>query len=240
MFAMLMGSMFLLPGVHAGAARLRRDAVGHHAHAAHARDDGRHADHRTHLQPRAARHHRRRSARSSSRSAPTSSVTSRCSSSSTDIVVPLLITGVGFACLFIPLTTAALTFIPRAQLADAAGLNSFVRQIGGSFGLTIFATLLSNYAKRATASVSWHVTNLRPGRRGARRRDGGQPPGARDERARREADRAPRAGGGRRAAGRRARVREDLPLAGRHVPRGPSSSLLPSRRQGSRRPSTSK
>jgi DHA2 family multidrug resistance protein len=83
-------------------------------------------------------------------------------SSSGDIVIPLLVTGVGFACLFIPLTTAALTFIPRPQLADAAGLNSFVRQIGGSFGLTIFATLLGNYGKRATASVSWHVTSLRP------------------------------------------------------------------------------
>jgi DHA2 family multidrug resistance protein len=83
-------------------------------------------------------------------------------SSSGDIVVPLLITGVGFACLFIPLTTAALTFIPRAQAADAAGLNSFVRQIGGSFGLTIFATLLSSFGKRATASVGWHVSNLRP------------------------------------------------------------------------------
>jgi DHA2 family multidrug resistance protein len=83
-------------------------------------------------------------------------------SSSSDIIIPMLVTGVGFACLFIPLTTAALTFIPRTQLADAAGLNSFVRQIGGSFGLTIFATLLSNYGKRATGSVSWHVTSLRP------------------------------------------------------------------------------
>ena len=83
-------------------------------------------------------------------------------SSSTDIIVPLLITGVGFACLFIPLTTAALTFIERPKLADAAGLNSFVRQIGGSFGLTIFATLLTSFGKRATAAVSWNVTNLRP------------------------------------------------------------------------------
>jgi DHA2 family multidrug resistance protein len=83
-------------------------------------------------------------------------------SSSTDIIIPLLVTGVGFACLFIPLTTAALTFIPRPQLADAAGLNSFVRQIGGSFGLTIFATMLTRYGKRATAAVGWHVTSLRP------------------------------------------------------------------------------
>jgi len=79
-----------------------------------------------------------------------------------DIVGPLLITGAGFACLFVPLTTAALTFVPRTELADAAGLSSFMRQIGGSFGITIFATLLSNFTKRSTASVSWHVTALRP------------------------------------------------------------------------------
>jgi MFS transporter, DHA2 family, multidrug resistance protein len=84
-------------------------------------------------------------------------------SSMQNIIVPLIVTGIGFACLFIPLTTAAMTFIPRAKAADAAGLNAFVRQIGGSFGLTIFATLLSNFGKRASASVSWNVTNLRPG-----------------------------------------------------------------------------
>lgn len=81
--------------------------------------------------------------------------------STSDMIVPLLITGVGFACLFIPLTTAALTFIPRPSLADAAGLNSFIRQIGGSFGLTVFATLLTNSSARSTASLASHVTWLR-------------------------------------------------------------------------------
>ncbi|HWZ88374.1 MAG TPA: DHA2 family efflux MFS transporter permease subunit [Polyangiaceae bacterium] len=83
-------------------------------------------------------------------------------SGSPDIILPLIVTGFGFACLFIPLTTAALTFVSRTELGDAAGLNSFIRQIGGSFGLTIFATLLSTFSKRATASVSWNVTDLRP------------------------------------------------------------------------------
>jgi DHA2 family multidrug resistance protein len=80
---------------------------------------------------------------------------------SAEIMLALVVTGFGFACLFVPLTTAALTFIPRSQLADAAGLNAFVRQIGGSFGLSIFATLLTNFSKRATAAVSWNVTDLR-------------------------------------------------------------------------------
>jgi DHA2 family multidrug resistance protein len=82
-------------------------------------------------------------------------------SSTTDIILPMVVTGFGFAFLFIPLTTVALDNIPRAQVADAAGLNSFVRQVGGSVGLTIFATLLTNFGKAATVSVGAHVTMLR-------------------------------------------------------------------------------
>lgn len=78
-----------------------------------------------------------------------------------DIILPLIITGVGLACLMIPLNTVALSFIPRENLADAAGLNSFMRQIGGSIGLTVFATLLSRYGTRAAAAMAANVTNLR-------------------------------------------------------------------------------
>lgn len=83
-------------------------------------------------------------------------------SSAVDIMAPLIITGVGLACLMIPLTTVALTHIARKDLADAAGLTSFIRQMGGSIGLTIFATLLGRYASHAKATVSWHVSALRP------------------------------------------------------------------------------
>ncbi len=79
-----------------------------------------------------------------------------------DLVIPLVITGAAFACLFVPLTTAALSNIPRHQMADAAGLNSFIRQVGGSVGLTIFATMFTNYAATARAALWQHVTVLRP------------------------------------------------------------------------------
>jgi len=80
----------------------------------------------------------------------------------TTLIVPLAITGVGFACLFVPLTTAALTHIERHRLTDAAGLNAFFRQIGGSIGLTVFATLFSRYASEARAALSAHVSAFRP------------------------------------------------------------------------------
>jgi DHA2 family multidrug resistance protein len=82
--------------------------------------------------------------------------------SSGDMVMPLVITGAAFACLFVPLTTAALAKVERHLMADAAGLNSFVRQVGGSIGLTIFATMFTNYAIEAHGALVAHITVLRP------------------------------------------------------------------------------
>ncbi len=82
--------------------------------------------------------------------------------SSRAMIFPLVVTGIAFACLFVPLMTAALAKIDRSQMADAAGLNSFVRQIGGSVGLTIFATMFTNYAVEARVGLAAHITTLRP------------------------------------------------------------------------------
>jgi DHA2 family multidrug resistance protein len=82
--------------------------------------------------------------------------------SATDMIFPLIVTGIAFACLFVPLTTAALSKIERHLMADAAGLNSFMRQIGGSVGLTIFATMFTNYAIEAKSGLAAHITVLRP------------------------------------------------------------------------------
>jgi DHA2 family multidrug resistance protein len=78
------------------------------------------------------------------------------------VVGTLLVQGVGFACLFVPLTTAALSTVPRERLTDATGLNSLLRQIGASAGLAIFATLLARYATVAKHSLSAHLTPERP------------------------------------------------------------------------------
>jgi DHA2 family multidrug resistance protein len=82
--------------------------------------------------------------------------------SARDLIFPLVVTGAAFACLFVPLTTAALSKTPRHLMADAAGLNSFLRQIGGSIGLTIFATMFTNYAVEARAGLAPNLTILRP------------------------------------------------------------------------------
>jgi DHA2 family multidrug resistance protein len=81
---------------------------------------------------------------------------------SSGITHPIMLQGIGFAFLFVPLTTAALSEIPRANLADATGLNSLLRQVGASMGLAVFTTLLSRYAVHAKAAISAHVSLDRP------------------------------------------------------------------------------
>jgi len=78
-----------------------------------------------------------------------------------DVVDVLMIQGVAFSCLFIPLTTVALTSIPRHKLTDATGLNSLLRQIGGSMGLAVFASLIPHFSRQAMTSMA---ANLTPGR----------------------------------------------------------------------------
>jgi DHA2 family multidrug resistance protein len=81
---------------------------------------------------------------------------------SSGITHPIMLQGIGFAFLFVPLTTAALSEIPRAKLADATGLNSLLRQVGASMGLAVFASLLERYSVHAKAAVAAHVTLDRP------------------------------------------------------------------------------
>jgi DHA2 family multidrug resistance protein len=74
----------------------------------------------------------------------------------------LVIQGIAFSCLFIPLTTLALSSIPRHRLADATGLNSLLRQVGGSIGLAVFATLLTRSATTARGDLMQHVSPGNP------------------------------------------------------------------------------
>jgi hypothetical protein len=113
------------------------------------------------------------------------------STSSSDIVAVLVIQGVAFACLFIPLTTVALAKVPRNRLADATGLNSLIRQIGGSLGL----------AARDEPRRDPHARHAEPGPR----HDLGAPRGGADPR------------GDRGAAGVGAHVRQALPALGDRV-----------------------
>jgi DHA2 family multidrug resistance protein len=79
-----------------------------------------------------------------------------------DVIWAIMTQGIGFSCLFVPLSTVALSQIPRHKMADATGLNSLFRQVGGSLGLAIGATLLTRFGAQARTALVSHVTSTEP------------------------------------------------------------------------------
>ncbi len=61
-----------------------------------------------------------------------------------DIMVSLYLRGFGMAFIFTPLNTLSLSDIPRERMAQASGLFNVIRQVGGSFGVAIMGTLLTD------------------------------------------------------------------------------------------------
>lgn len=59
------------------------------------------------------------------------------------IMLPLYIRGFAMGLVFTPLTTLALSDIPRHKIAQASGLFNVLRQLGGSFGVALMAALLT-------------------------------------------------------------------------------------------------
>ena len=59
------------------------------------------------------------------------------------ITLTLVLRGIGMGLLFTPLNTLALAEIPRERMAQASGMFNVIRQVGGSFGVAIFGTIMA-------------------------------------------------------------------------------------------------
>ncbi len=70
-------------------------------------------------------------------------------SSYVDLLVPLLLFGLGNGTAFVPLTAAGLTDVAPADAGAASGLVNVAQQIGGSLGLAILVTIGSGAASGA-------------------------------------------------------------------------------------------
>ncbi len=73
------------------------------------------------------------------------------------IILPLIIRGFGLGFMFIPLSTIAINDISKEKMAQATGLFNTIRQVGGSFGVAILGTLLTERDIFHTAIYSQSV-----------------------------------------------------------------------------------
>jgi DHA2 family multidrug resistance protein len=75
-----------------------------------------------------------------------------------DILLPQVWQGVGFGMLFVALSTAALSTIPKARMTAASGLYNVVRQVSGSVGIALAASQLARGVSRYHDALAEHVT----------------------------------------------------------------------------------
>ncbi|HTY21019.1 MAG TPA: DHA2 family efflux MFS transporter permease subunit [Geobacteraceae bacterium] len=76
-----------------------------------------------------------------------------------DFVWPRVVLGFGLAMTFVPLTTVTLATIPREEMGNATGLFNLLRNIGGSVGIAVSATMLSRYGQFYQNTL---VSNITP------------------------------------------------------------------------------
>jgi DHA2 family multidrug resistance protein len=79
-----------------------------------------------------------------------------------DFVWPRVVLGVGLAMTFVPLTTLTLSTIPKVEMGNATGIYSLLRNIGGSVGIAISATLLQRFSQFYQTTLVAHVNPYNP------------------------------------------------------------------------------
>jgi DHA2 family multidrug resistance protein len=75
-----------------------------------------------------------------------------------DIFLPQFLQGIGFGMIFVSLSTAALSTIEQHLMTAATGLYNVVRQVFGSVGIALTATLLTRGENFHRARLMEHVT----------------------------------------------------------------------------------
>ena len=70
---------------------------------------------------------------------------------------PLIIRGVGLGLIFIPLTNASMAELQMRDIPQGTGLFNLTRQLGGSLGIAVMATLLTRWTRSEKAILTEHV-----------------------------------------------------------------------------------
>jgi DHA2 family multidrug resistance protein len=75
-----------------------------------------------------------------------------------DFLVPSVIRGIGMGMLFVPLSILAMAELPQKRIAGATGLYNLTRQLGGSIGIALSATLVTRFTAVYRAELVGSVT----------------------------------------------------------------------------------
>lgn len=75
-----------------------------------------------------------------------------------DFLFPSILRGVGMGMLFVPLSILALADLPPEKMANGTGLFNLTRQLGGSVGIALAATMVTRFTALHRGSLVNHVS----------------------------------------------------------------------------------
>ena len=78
------------------------------------------------------------------------------------IQLPFILSGFCTAIVFVPLTTTSMGMLRNYQLGNASGIYNLMRNLGGSIGVSLTATLVSRSAQAHQATLITHLTPYDP------------------------------------------------------------------------------
>jgi MFS transporter, DHA2 family, multidrug resistance protein len=79
-----------------------------------------------------------------------------------NIIWPNITTGFATALVFVPMTTLAMGTLKNEQMGNATGIFNLMRNLGGSVGIAMVATLLGRGAQAHQAALSAHISTSDP------------------------------------------------------------------------------
>lgn len=79
-----------------------------------------------------------------------------------NIVPANIVNGFGTGFIFVPLATLAVGTLHNEEIGNATGIQNLVRNLGGSVGLSLVATMLERSAQAHQALMAGHLSPLNP------------------------------------------------------------------------------
>jgi DHA2 family multidrug resistance protein len=74
-----------------------------------------------------------------------------------DLFWPMIFRGVGLGFIFVPLSQLAVADLKSSELGQGTGLFNLSRQLGGSFGIAVAATLLTRFTEQGREALRTHL-----------------------------------------------------------------------------------
>lgn len=78
------------------------------------------------------------------------------------VIFPNVLSGIGLGLIFIPLTNLTFNTLKNETIANGTGIFNLMRNIGGSIGISLVATMLSRYSQMHQANMVSHMTPYDP------------------------------------------------------------------------------